>query len=162
MNKKAQERFIYSAAIIFFVTATAKLLSTRSTALALDVHDPILLLTHRHVFYLIGGIELGLSAFLLMGQNQRMKLALTAWLATNFLVYRIGLWWGDEPNLCNCLGNLAGYVPLSPWVVNAAAFAALSWLVIGSYLFLLLDWLHGRRKASSQPGITRPLIQKAV
>jgi len=158
MNKKIQERFIYSAAIIFFVTATAKLLSTRSTALALEIHDPILFLTHRHVFYLMGGIELVLSAFILMGQNQRMKLALTAWLATNFLVYRIGLWWYGEPNLCNCLGNLADYLPLSPWAVNVAAFAALSWLIIGCYLFLLLNWLHGRRKASSQPGIARPLI----
>jgi hypothetical protein len=75
-----------------------------------------------------------------MGRSLNLKLALVAWLATNFLSYRIGLWWMSAPNLCNCLGNLNQYLSVSPRVLNAAGFAALGWMLIGSYALMLAEW----------------------
>jgi len=106
MNKKIQERFIYSAAVILFITGAAKLVSSLGAAETLDHPDSLLILSHRHILLLLSMVELGLSAFFLLGRNAKMKIALIAWLATNFLMYRVGLWWMGAPNLCNCLGNL--------------------------------------------------------
>ena len=142
MIKRIQSFFIYSAAIILFIAAAAKLLSATGSAQALDASDSVLYLSHRHIFLLAGGLELVMSAFLLMSRKAKTQLALIAWLAANFLVYRIGLWWMGAPNLCNCLGNLDDYLPISPEVLNATALASLTWLLIGSWTFLIL----GRRK----------------
>ena len=93
MNKRIQNNFIYSAAIIFFVTAAAKIFSATGTAQALSYPDQFISLTNRQIFYTMGGVELVISAFLLMkNEGQKIKLCLIAWLATNFLVYRAGLW----------------------------------------------------------------------
>ena len=137
MAKRTQNIFIFSAAIILFIAAAAKMLSATGSAQALDAPDSVLSLSHRHLFLLEGGLELVLSAFLLMSRNSKTQTALIAWLATNFLVYRLGLWWMGAPNLCNCLGNLDDYLPLSPRFINAVAYASLAWLLIGSWTFLL-------------------------
>ena len=142
MIRRFQGIFIYSAAIILFIAAAAKLLSATGSAQALDASDSVLYLSHRHLFLLEGGLELVMSAFLLMSRNSKTQTALIAWLATNFLVYRLGLWWMGAPNLCNCLGNLDDYLPLSPRFINAVAYASLAWLLIGSWMLLML----GRRK----------------
>jgi hypothetical protein len=136
MNKP-QAFFIFSAAVILFITGAAKLFTALGAAGALDQPDSLLILSHRHIFLLMSGLELGLSAFLLMGRNTKMQLALVAWLATNFLMYRIGLWWIGAPDLCNCLGNLNQYLPVSPRILNAAALVALGWLLVGSCTLMI-------------------------
>jgi hypothetical protein len=140
MNNRIQSRFIYSAAIILFITGAAKLISAFGAAQVLDQADSLLILKHRYVLFFMSGTELGLSAFLLMGRNSKIKLSLIAWLGTNFLMYRIGLWWMSAPNLCNCLGNLNEYLPISPRILNLVAFTALGWLLIGSYALMILGW----------------------
>jgi hypothetical protein len=140
MNNRIQACFVQSAAVILFITGAAKFISALGAAESLDQPDSLLILTHRHIFFLMSGLELGLSAYLLMGGNTKLKLALLAWLATNFLVFRIGLWWMGAPNLCNCLGNLDQFLPLSPGILNFGAFAALGWLLIGSYALMIIEW----------------------
>jgi hypothetical protein len=137
MNTKIHAYFVFSSAVILFVTGAAKLFSALGAAQALDQPDSLLSLSHRHIFMIMGGLELGLSAFLLMSRNPKMQLALVAWLATNLLVYRIGLWWISAPDLCNCLGNLNQYLPVSPRILNVAALTALGWLLVGSYTLMI-------------------------
>jgi hypothetical protein len=142
MNNRIQARFVDSVAVILFITGATKFISALGAAQTLDEPDSLLILSHRHIFFLMSALELGLSAYLLMGRNTKMKLALVAWLATNFLVYRIGLWWMGAPNLCNCLGNLDQFLPLSPLFLNIAALASLGWLLAGSYALMIIEWCN--------------------
>jgi hypothetical protein len=47
MNNRIQSRFIYSAAIILFITGAAKLISAFGAAQVLDQADSLLILKHR-------------------------------------------------------------------------------------------------------------------
>jgi hypothetical protein len=145
MLGRGQKWFIFSVAIILFATASAKLLSAHGTASALNRLDPVLFLSNRRVFYLAGVVELVLSAYLLMSRSDGVRLGFIAWLATNFAVYRAGLWWNHSPNLCSCLGNLTDKISISPRILDAALLAILGWLFIGSYTFLFLNWLRRRK-----------------
>jgi glucose dehydrogenase len=152
MNKKIQDGFIYSVAVILFVTAAAKIFSAAGTAEVLSYPDPLVHLPNRQVFYMMGGMELIISAFLLMKtEGQRIKLALIAWLATVFLAYRAGLWWQGDPNLCDCLGNLNEKLPISPRTTNCVMLAVLAWLLAGSYLLLIVEPLWSRLASRARP-----------
>jgi len=151
MNPRRQDQFLYSVAVLLFITAVAKLYSATGTARALDYPDALLPLTNRHVFNLVGALELGLSAFLLMKSGQQsLKLWLLLWLAVNFLVYRAGLWSQGSPALCDCLGNLNEKLPLSPRLINAVMLVVLAWFGAGSALLLGLDYFSRRRSAQPQ------------
>jgi len=145
--RKFQDKFLFVSAILLFMAGAAKLLSAMGKASALAVPDPLLSISNRNLFLAMGSLELALSAFLLVSQADQWRVMLIAWLATNFIAYRAGLWWMGEPNLCNCLGDLSGYVALPPRILNDAALVMLAWLTLGSYGFLLLG-LFGRRKAA--------------
>ena len=152
MNRKFQNNFIYSAAVIFFVTAAAKIFSATGTAQALSYPDQLVPLTNRQAFYMAGGVELIISAFLLMkSEGQKIKLCLIAWFATNLLVYRAGLWWEGAPNLCDCLGSLNEKLPISPRTVNYVMLAALAWLLLGSCLLLIFDRFGCQTISNTKP-----------
>jgi hypothetical protein len=146
MIRKIQGFFIFSVAVILFVTAAAKIYSATGTADALGDSDPLIPLSNRLVFYLVGGLELLISAFLLVKDgSQTLKLSLIAWLGTNYLVYRAGLLWMGLPNFCDCLGNLNEKLSISPVILNHVMLSALVWLMAGSYSLLVIDW-PGRRQ----------------
>jgi hypothetical protein len=150
MGGKIQQYFIFSVAVILFITATAKIVSATGTAEALSHPDPLIPLSNRQVFYMTGGIEIIISAFLLMKRDaQGIKLSLIAWLATTFLVYRAGLWWAGAPNLCDCLGNINAEVSISPQTIHYITLILLAWLLMGSGLLLIFNWF-GRRRANAE------------
>jgi len=143
VNVKIQNRFIFSAAVILFVTAVAKIFSATGPAQALSYPDPVLPLTNRHVFYLVGGIELVVSAFLLIKNGcEKIKLCLVAWLAVNFLIYRLGLQAQGSLIACDCLGNFNDKLPLSPRATGWFMFATSIWLFLGSVGFLTHSYLR--------------------
>jgi hypothetical protein len=150
MNRKARDYFVFSVAVILFVTAATKIFSATGSAEALGHPDPFIPLPNRLVFYLVGGIELFVSGFLLVKhENQRTKLLLIAWLSTNCLVYRIGLWWMGAPNFCDCLGSLNEKLFISPRTLNYVMLVVLAWMIAGSYLLLISDWLSCRKDSGS-------------
>jgi hypothetical protein len=150
MLERARGWFIWSAAVILFMTAAAKLVSAADHVPTLMRMDPVLNISNRHFFLLAGLLELAVSAFLLTGRNDRMKLMLIAWLATNFALYRAGLWWNHSAHLCSCLGNLAEMIPIRPRLLDGVLWGALGWMGVGSYGFLLLGWCVPRKSAASQ------------
>ena len=106
MHKRIQEHFIFSVAILLFVAA-GFLFSTALTSqtLVLDRPDPFLLLSTRVLFYIIGGLQLLLSAFLLMSRTTLINLFLITWGAGMSLLYGFGMAHYQEPDLFVCLGN---------------------------------------------------------
>lgn len=148
MNRKAEDYFIFSVAVMLFVAAVAKIYSATGGAEALGNLDPLIPLSNRHLFYLAGGFELCFSAFLLIKPDgQKVKLIAIAWLGTNYLLYRLVLWWLGQPVYCDCLASFNENLPLSPRIIYPIMLAWLAWFMAGSCLLLVLDWLE-QRKAS--------------
>jgi hypothetical protein len=150
MTRKIHDGFIFSAGVILFATAVAKLYSAGGTAQVLTYLDPIIPASNRQVFYISGLLELAISAFLLLKNGgQKTKLLVIAWLATTFLLYRVGLAWEHAPNLCDCLGNLSDTLPISPRIINPVMLAVLGWLFFGSYSLIIVDYLGRPRLPSA-------------
>ena len=139
MHKRIQEHFIFSVAILLFVAA-GFLFSTALTSqtLVLDRPDPFLLLSTRVLFYIIGGLQLLLSAFLLMSRTTLINLFLITWGAGMSLLYGFGMAHYQEPDLFVCLGNLVSFIPFPPAVLLRIVSVVLGGIFVGSCA--LLAW----------------------
>jgi hypothetical protein len=142
MRPKIQQWYIYSVAVVLFITSVAKLIAATGYVQMLSYPDPIIPLTNKQLFRLTSVMELMLSAFLLMKSNwRRLKLLAIAWLAIAFMSYRLLLLWYDYPNLSDCLGNINDTIAISPRVLTPLMIALSLWLLVGSSLFLILDYI---------------------
>jgi len=131
--------YIISVGFIFALTALAKLVSATGNARILDLGDPLLGPENRLVLTGVGTLEAGVAIFLFIGRTRWLQLSLTAWMASNFLVYRLALWWTDAPKPCGCLGTVTDALPLSPRMVDYGMKGILAYLFIGSIFFLSLQ-----------------------
>jgi hypothetical protein len=145
MSKRIQDGYIYSTAVILFVTAAIKFFSAAGNAPVLNWLDPLLPFSNRQVFIFGGTVELGISVFLCLGSERISKTMLIGWLAVIYLIYRLGLWWAGAPSLCHCLGNLSDRFPISPLALDRIVWAVLGWLCVGSCCFLVLEWFRNRK-----------------
>jgi hypothetical protein len=92
----------------------------------------------------VGMFELVIASICLFGKSQKLALGLIAWLATNFVVYRLGLWWMEWKKPCSCVGNLTDALHLSPQLADSIMKVILAYLLIGSYGLLIWQWRQGR------------------
>jgi hypothetical protein len=113
---------ITSAAVVLATTGAAKVWSALGDVRLLTEIDPIIGIQFRQLLLAVGLAEMVVAPVCLIGKRPRLALGLVAWMATSFLVYRIGLWWMGWKKPCNCLGNtsqrqagsdfaLLGFVP---------------------------------------------------
>ena len=89
-----------------------------------------------------------IAFFCLFTDRRQLILLAFAWLATNFLVYRLGLWFIGWHRPCACMGSLAGILHLSDQAADNIMKGLLAYLLVGSYGMLLWEW---RRGATSAP-----------
>lgn len=155
MNTKNQTRFIHSVAVILFVTAASQIFTAMQIPPLLN-HEPLLQIPLSQIFYLIGGLELALSAYLLAGGNAKLKLSLITWLILNLFVYQTGLYWNGSPNFLNCFGNLNASFPVPPRVLSWIMLLLFSYGFLGSCVFLIWDCLHDRRAAGENRNAIGP------
>jgi len=149
MIKRLQDGFAFGVAVLLFVVALPLLLAagTRTEVLTLDTADPLLFLTHRQVLYVFGGVQLALSAFLLLSGRRQIQLCLIAWLASNLFIYQAGCFWygaGTLGGIC----HLTNRLPVSPWVFDWFTLAVFGAMVVGSSFILVFDWWVGRRPST--------------
>ena len=137
--------FYGSAVVILIVTASAKLVSATGKARALALPDPLLMLTHREVLVLAGSIELLLAGYLLFGRRSWLKAPLVAWLATNFLIYRLGLMWMGVHKPCSCLGTITDALSIAPATIDLLMKIVLAYLLASGYGLLFIEWWRGRK-----------------
>jgi len=137
--------FVLSAGAILVLTGLAKLWSAFGHARILDVPTPILGISFSHSMLAVGVLELLIASSCLLGTGRKVSLALIAWLATNFLVYRLGLLWVGYHKPCSCLGNLTDALHISPQAADTAMKIVLAYLLLGSYGCLLWRWRDNRR-----------------
>jgi len=133
-----------SAAAILAATGFAKVWSAFGPNKLLSLQDPITGLEFGHLLLAVGLLELAIAGVCLFGKAQKLSLALIAWLATNFVVYRLGLWWMGWHKPCSCLGNLTDALHLSPTAADNLMKVILAYLLLGSYGALLSNWRSGQ------------------
>jgi hypothetical protein len=148
MNFKRQTRFIDSVAVILFILAALQIFTSLKIQTTLNVNDGLLGVPIKECLYGIAGIELALSAYLLIDYNVKLKLSLIAWLMINLLVYQNGLQWNGSPNYLVCLGNLNADFPVPPLIFSCILFPIFGFCVLGSCGFLVQDWLAHRKPAT--------------
>ena len=139
MRNNLRKSFIYSAGIILLITGMAKLISSAGAARLLQYPDPILLISFRHLFWIVGCIELVVAFVCLRGGRELLQVGLLACFSSVLLVYRLGLLWLGYQKPCPCLGNLTGVLHLSPESADRAMKLILGYLLLGSYSALF--WL---------------------
>jgi hypothetical protein len=139
---KLRRFFILSSGGLLFVTAVAKLVSASGNARILQYLDPVLAIPFRNVFWSVGALEIAVALVCFFGKQEMLQAGLIAWLATNFVVYRLGLLWVGYHKPCPCLGNLTEALHISPHTGNTVLKIILAYLLIGSYATLLWLWKH--------------------
>jgi hypothetical protein len=151
-------RYLLLSGLILGATGFAKLYSALGSSQLLDVQDPFFGLSFRHLMFLVGAAELVVAGICFFGRNPLIAAGLIAWLATNFLVYRIGIWWIGWKAPCGCLGTLTDALPLSAQTVESIMKVLLAYLLIGSYG--LLVW-HFVRRGRMTPKVRIATIKQA-
>jgi len=132
--------FVKSAGVLLIATATAKLVSALGHAKILEVLDPVLRISYRGLFFAVGGIELAVAVYSLVGRKPVVQLCLIAWLATNFLIYRLALLALGWQKPCGCLGNLTDAIHVPPGTADLILKAGLLYMLVGSYVALYCLW----------------------
>jgi hypothetical protein len=149
MRKYTFKVFRYSAAALLVVSAIGKLITTGSQAQILDLRDPLFLLPFRYLLWLVAGLELVVVFFCLNSKlRNTTQAAAVAWLSTNLLLYRIGLWLIDYQRPCSCMGTLAEGLHISSNSADTIMKAVLGYLLIGSFASLWFLRKHARDNAS--------------
>ena len=142
--------FILSAGIILLLTGAAKFISASGSAAVLRTPDPVLHIPFRHLFWLVGVLELAVGAFCLLRKPFPFQAALVAGLASSFALYRVALKWLKYDKPCPCLGNLTGALGISPDLAASLMTGLFWYLFFGSYVILLLS-LKGSITLAKQP-----------
>jgi len=144
LTARLAKLFTLSAGAILAITGIAKIWSGLGNSKFLAVIDPIFGIKFGQLMLAVGLAEIVIALVCFFSKRQTLALALVAWMATNFVVYRLGLWWMKWHRPCNCLGNLTDALHLSPQTADNIMKVLLAYLLIGSYGLLFLDWRCNR------------------
>ena len=128
--------FTASGGVVLFITGVAKIISALGTSLALKETDPIIGVSLRNLFLIVGVLEVTVSAVCILQKNPDLAVKLVAWIATMFITYRFGLWLLDWHRPCHCLGDLTRAIHISSQTADRIAKGALAYLFVGSYYLL--------------------------
>ena len=79
-----------------------------------------------------------LVVYLVLSATQSVtKLVALAWISSNFLAYRFGLYMVGFKGWCSCLGTLTKQLPVSPETAEAIMLTIAVFVFIGSCYYLL-------------------------
>jgi len=110
-------------------------------------HEPVFALSVRNLFWIVGGVALVAALFSLFDDQPVRQMALLAWLATNFVMYVGGVYWGGGHGLTGYLGGFSRTFGISAKFANVLGVLMLGYLLVVSYgSFLWLWWVRKRDK----------------
>lgn len=137
-------RFKLFAGVCFVVAGLAKVWSAFGNSKFLALVDPIIGIEFGQLMLVVGLAEIAIALVCWFGKRPTLTLGLVAWMSTNFVVYRLGLWWMGWKKPCSCLGNLTDALHISPQVADNIMKVVLAYLLIGSYGLLAWNWNNRR------------------
>jgi hypothetical protein len=123
--------------VILAVTGIAKFLSAGGDAGILSRPDPILGIPFGRLLFTVGVAEVLVASFCFLGRWPQLCTLAVTWLATGFLVYRIGIWMTGWQHTCGCLGNLTQALAISPQAADRITLVLLAYLLLGGYGLLV-------------------------
>lgn len=132
--------YIPSAGLLLAITGTAKLLASKGDSEFLAIVDPIVGIKFGQLMLAVGAAEIAIALVCFFSKRQTLALGLVAWMSTNFVVYRLGLWWMGWKKPCSYLGNLTDALHILPQTADSIMKAVLACLLIGSYGLLIWQW----------------------
>ena len=153
-------KFILSAGAILFITGVAKIWTGFGSSKFLAVIDPIFGIKFGQLMLAVGVAEIVIALVCFFSRRQTLALGLVAWMSTNFVVYRLGLWWIDWHRPCNCLGNLTDALHLSPQAADNIMKAVLAYLLVGSYGLMFWRWQRNRATTEGVPRVANPVCRR--
>jgi hypothetical protein len=143
--------FLLSAGVMLAITGFGKIMAQFGTVVALTVVDPIFGIQFKYLLLAVGMAELAVAAVCFFSKANRLGAILVVWLATSFVVYRLGLWWIGWHKPCSCMGSLTDTLHISPVVADNIMKVVLAYLLIGSYVTLFWLWRqHGKAEGKMQ------------
>ncbi len=137
--------YVYSVGVLLLITSASKLISACGSSKILHVSDPLLGISFRWLFLIVGLIEFGVAIFCLCGNAVVSQAKLAAWLATNMFAYRVGLLCIAYHKPCPCLGSLTATIHLRPESADTMLKFLLGYILIGSYSIFLWNWKQQRQ-----------------
>ncbi len=138
--------FVLTAGVILAITGVAKIWTGFGNTKFLVVVDPIIGLKFGQLMLVVGMAEILVVLVCFFNKRQKLALGLVAWMSTNFVVYRLGLWWMNWKSPCGCLGNLTDALHISPQTADNIMKVLLAYLLVGSYGSLVATWAKKRTK----------------
>jgi len=126
---------------LLVAAALVRFLVLLSPAQALVLPDPLLGIPLRWAVLAGGAIELAAGLFCLFGKNVRFQIAVLGWLATNWVIFRVGLLWLGVHPQGTFLGMLTDPLKLAGtttgYLVSGLPFLFVGlcgWVLIGCWL----------------------------
>lgn len=92
-TKKVIKKFVIVSGALLFVSGLAKFIGAYGNASILQSVDPIFSISFRHLFWMVGSLEMIVAAICIQGNNVEIQAVLLACISTSFMTYRLGLKW---------------------------------------------------------------------
>jgi hypothetical protein len=140
MQAKLYRCFIDIAAALLTAMAVALILSNLASGTLMQPHDPILMISMRTFFWILGAGALGVALTCIFAENSRLKLALVLWFALNLVVYEFGFYWSGAHGARGYLGTLADTFGLSTGMADTILKVLFLYLLTGSFALLVWSW----------------------
>ena len=144
MNAKWAKFFIASAGIILLAAALMRFLIAIGDAQVLSLLEPVLGIPLRYAVLAVAAFELVVALICLFGKRVGLQIGWLAWLATNYIVFWIGLLWMHCHPQATCLGSLTDPLHLSRGTTGYIMEFTPVYLLLGSYAALIWLWLESR------------------
>jgi len=148
--------FIPIAGVILLAAALTRFLIATGSAQVLALPDPMLGIPLRYAVLAVGAFELVVALICLFGRRIGIQTGWLAWLATNYVVFWIGLFSMHIHPQATCVGSLTDPLHLSRGLTGLIVQLLPFGVMLGSYAALLQPWLAKRVKVES------PSVQTAV
>ena len=136
--------FLKSAGAVLLLTGIAKVISVFSASKILYHPDPVFGIEYKNLMLAAGVLEIVTGVLCFRFKREKQMLAIVTWIATNFLIYRVGLWWLDLPHPCGCLGTLTDSLHIRQETADNLMKLLFCYLLFGSYGAFLLRWWENR------------------
>jgi len=129
--------FATSAGGILALYGTACLLGAFGKSRLMDIiHDPLFGISFRYLVLLAGIVGLTMAFVCLFTNKKTLSLIVIAWLTTNFVAYRVGLWTMGWHHPYAWLSDMMEGLDISPLMADGIMTLVLAYMIIGSVVML--------------------------
>jgi hypothetical protein len=154
MNAKWIQVFLPAVSALVFGDGLVRCFIALGKSPLLAARAPLLGIPLRPAVLFVGIIEMAVAFYVFLGKRILLQSAWLAWLATNYLVYRVGLFWTGSHFQWSCGGSLTDPLHLARGSTGfIMEFVLPAVLVTGSYAALSSLWLREsvlRRRSTAQ------------